>query len=197
MKKLIVLPLLLLLQNCITVSINENEYRNLSIAEKEYIQPFQQVQFHEQSDNQDCFKLFEINTQNVDSLVQHQEYTWIHIWKPYCPNESCTNIAQYENFEKRHRSSGLKMIFTSSTYDMDDIIKYVQSARFSKPVYVLQSSYYGVKNKGIRRKFHKDLDKDYSEDDRIFYSDYLFVKDSLVYMGDEMNDTILERYISK
>jgi hypothetical protein len=195
MKKLVLLSIILLLQSCIT--INESGYRFLSIPEKEYIQPFEQADFQKKRDNSDCFKLFEINTENIKFIIAKQQYTWLHIWLPYCPNESCTNIAQYEEFEKRHSASGLNLSFISSTYDIDDIIKYMKMSNFSKPIYVLQSSYYGVKNKKIRQKFHSEIDPNYKEEDHIFYSDYLFIEDSLVYMGDKMNDSIVKQYITK
>jgi len=70
-------------------------------------------------------------------------------------------------------------------------------SNFSKPIYVLQSSYYGVKNKKIRQKFHSEIDSNYKEEDHIFYSDYLFIEDSLVYMGNKMNDSIVKQYIIK
>ena len=195
MKKLVLLSIILLLQSCIT--INESGYRFLSIAEKEYIKPFEQADFQEKKDNRECFKLFEINTENIKSITAKQEYTWLHIWLPYCPNESCTNITQYEEFEKRHSGSSLNLSFISSTYDIDDIIKYMKMSNFSKPIYVLQSSYYGVKNKKIRQKFHSEIDSNYKEEDHIFYSDYLFIEDSLVYMGNKMNDSIVKQYITK
>ncbi len=197
MKNVFFLVLICLISSCITVSINTNDYEFLSYSEKEYLRPFEHAKLYSAGDNKNCFKLFEVNTENVKSIIEEQEITWLHIWVPYCPNESCTSISQYESFEKQYKSNGLNLAFISATYDMDNIIKIVQQSNFTKPVYVLKSSYFGVKNKKIRTKFHSELDPTFNEEeDLVFHSDYLFVKDSLVYAGPEMNDSIIREYIS-
>tara|TARA_B100000508_G_scaffold140085_1_gene139935 strand:+ start:19295 stop:19891 length:597 start_codon:yes stop_codon:yes gene_type:complete len=195
MKSLFYLLLTLLLTSCIAINVNDYEF--LNYAEKEYLRPYKASTDHEIGDNSACFKLYEINTPEVKSITRENEFTWVHIWLPFCPNESCQNIAQYEWLEKRHQSKGLNLAFISATYDIDDIIKIVQHSKFTKPVYVLQNSYYGRKNKKIRTKFHSEIDPNYEEEDPIFHSDYLFIKDSLVYFVNNMNDSIIESHSMK
>ncbi|MGM0478279.1 MAG: hypothetical protein ACQERC_03570 [Bacteroidota bacterium] len=196
MKKTSIILLAFLFQNCIAINIGQNGYSSLSESEKEQVLPFEQARFQEPGNHKENCNVFEINTANIKPLLEEQEYTWIHIWLPYCSNESCTNIAQYENIEKRNQSHGLKLILASLTYDLENINKYVRAANFSNPVFVLQSSYYGTKLKDIRQKFHSEIHPEYAETGDVYYSDYLFAGDRLVYMGDEMNDSIVEHYSS-
>lgn len=151
MKKLSFLIFFFLFSSCIAINVNDYEFFNY--AEKEYLRPYEASKNHNVSDNSECFKLFKINTPDIKSITRENQLTWIHIWLPYCPNESCTSIAQYESLEKRHKSKDLNLTFISATYDIDDIIRIVQHSHFTKPVYVLQNSYYGRKNKKSERNY--------------------------------------------
>lgn len=163
--------------------------------EKIHIKPFEAANQEEPCKDQRCRSIYEINSADILGLLDEQEYTWVHIWNPYCPDENCVNIGQFETLADTYKNKGLKLVYISATYDISKIFSIAENSSFSKPIYVLDGSYYGPKLKAMRQKLHMDLDKDAGEDDYFFQDDYLFKGDSLIYMGKEANDSIFEKLI--
>lgn len=195
MKKLSTLLLLVVLQSCGLIEINGNGYRYLKFVSKSHILPFHSAKDYNVDDNQSCFKVFEINNENFQSAFKSNELTWVHLWKPYCGNESCTNINQYSDLKSRIDDDRLKLLFVSVAYDMNSIAWYLSNSNFKEIVYVLEDEYYGSKTKWAYQKLHLDFDKTADKDDHFFHDNYLFMGDSLIYKGDKINDSIISSYI--
>jgi len=87
------------------------------------------------------------------------------------------------------------MTFISRTYDINKIITRAKKSNFSKTIYVLDGSYFGYRNKKIAKKLYEDLNTNSKEDDYFFYSNYIFKGDSLIYMGNEINDSIIDNLL--
>ena len=187
--------LVLLVTSCGMIEINESGYRSISHLEGHHIKPFELAESSGSCRDLGCLSVYEITSQNIlDSLSNH-EYSWIHTWLPFCAIEKCVNIYQFENLENNYKSYGLNMTFISRTYDINKIITRAKQSNFSKTIYVLDGSYFGYKNKKVAKKLYKDLNTNSKEDDYFFYSDYLFKGDSLIYMGNEINDSIIDNLL--
>ncbi len=197
MKKYFLFGLFIFFQSCSVIEINESGYRSLTYFEKTHVKPFESATVEKTCEGEGCLTIFEINSENIKSLLGRQEYTWVHIWNPYCSNESCINIEQYEKLENNYADNGLTLNFISGTYDLDHIASIAKKSNFSKTIYVLEGSYYGVKLKEIRKKLYEDINPNSEPDDYFFYDDFLFSGDSLIYMGDDINDSIFDVYLLK
>ncbi len=192
MKLLFASTLLLLISGCGMIEINESGYRSISSLESHHIKPFEASKEPSDCKELDRFMVYEINSKQILDTIKKQPYTWVHIWLPYCPNESCTNINQYENLENKYKNKGLNLLFISKSYDLSRIISTANQSNFSKSIYVLDGAYFGYKNKEISKKLYQDLNTNAQEDDNYFYTDYLFKGDTLVYMGYEVSDSIIQ-----
>jgi hypothetical protein len=194
MKKYTLFSLIIIIQSCITLELGESGYRSLNNFEKLHIQPFESALSEQSCLNENCRTIFEINSNNILELTKNQDYTWVHIWNPYCSNESCVNIDQFAKLENKYIKNGLHLTFISATYDLNQIISTAINSNFSNTIYVLESSFYGVKLKEIRKKLYEDLNTNSKPEDYFFYDDFVFNHDSLIFMG-EVNDSIFETII--
>jgi hypothetical protein len=97
--------------------------------------------------------------------------------------------------ENKYIKNGLQLTFISATYEFNQIISTATNSNFSNPIYVLESSFYGVKLKEIRKKLYEDLNTNSKPDDYFFHEDFVFNHDSLIFMG-KVNDSIFETIIS-
>tara|TARA_R110002050_G_scaffold299169_1_gene464042 strand:+ start:610 stop:1215 length:606 start_codon:yes stop_codon:yes gene_type:complete len=193
----IILMLAILLKSCITIEIGESGYRSLTSYEKNYIKPFEDAGLINSNTTNDSLHIFEINSEDLKSIIKKQDYTWIHIWNPYCSDESCINIEYFEKLENKYQHLGLNLVFISSTYDIQQITSTVKNSGFSKEVYVLESAYYGNKLKDMRKKLYFDLNPKANQDDNFLYDDFIFSNDMQIYKGTEINDSIIEVLIPK
>jgi len=194
MKKYTLFILIIIFQSCITIELSESGYRSLEYFEKLHVKPFESAYNEKSCITENCRAIFEINSNNILELAKNQKYTWIHIWKPYCSNESCVNIEQFSKLENKYINNGLNLTFISTTYDLKQIISIANNSNFSDPIYVLEGSYYGVKFKEIRKKLYEDLNADSKPDDYFFHDDFVFYQDSLIFMGN-VNDSIFDSLI--
>lgn len=194
-KKFTILLGFFIIQSCGLIEINGNGYRYLKYVSKSHIEPFESSYSYDVSDNQSCFKVFEIKNDNIQTAIKSNDITWIHLWKPYCGNESCTNIKQYSDLRSNFEKKGVHLLFVSVTYDINRISKYIKEANFQELVYVLDNDYYGSKTKLAYQKLHLDLDPQATKDDYFFYDNYLFSGDQLIYKGKVINDSIISSYL--
>lgn len=179
-----------LLSSCI-ISINTNSYEFLNDTSKQIIKPFEKSFSYKKSYDGKNLTLFEINSMNINYITNNNEYTWLHIWNPYCHNDHCVNIKPFEEIANKYSLNGLNLIMASSTYDLKQIKNTIDVSGFEQKVYVLENDYYGGKLKQIRNKLNEDLNPEDTLKNT-FYSDYLFKKDSLIFTGHSINDSIVE-----
>lgn len=194
--------LLFLLQSC--KHINSSGYQmfdpNSTFSKAKYMEQLH-ILSHEKVNETTVFNsglnkyIYKINTEEILEIADKNKYTWLHIWLPYCPNDNCVNIGQYEALEKKYKDKGLELLFTSKTYNMRQIFTLAENSDFTLPIYVLDGEYYGYKLKDISQKLYTDLNSDAKEDDYIFHRNYVFKGDSLIYMGNDINDSILDNLI--
>ncbi len=181
----------LLLASCV-VMINENDYRELSETQKkQYLKPFDISVFSNHTNN-DSLVLYELNSENIKTVTKKFPYTLVHLWRPFCKAEACLNIGYYQNVQEKYKKQGLKVLFVSETYDINDIKKRVRDSHFEMPVFVLQDSCYGHKMKKNKQKLlrdftHKSLTKREASVDDLFFKDT-----TLVYAGFIPDDYVLD-----
>lgn len=195
MKKFILFSIvLLLLQSCF-IHINESGYRSLNYVKNLHIKSLEAINNIDSFNTENNKNIYKVNTENIFDIANNHEYTWVHIWNPYCPNDNCVNIGQFEELADHYKSKGLKLVFTSTSYDLKKIFTIADNSSFRKPIYVLDGEYYGVKLKKIRQKLYMDLNKEAKEDDVFFHDDYVFKGDSLIYFGSNITDSIMDKLI--
>lgn len=192
---LLLLSLTFVIASCGLIQINESGYRSINYTKNLHIKAFEATEKYDNFNQGDNKFLFKINSENILATAKDNEYTWLHIWLPFCPNDNCQNIRPYKTLANKYESKGLKTLFTSATYDFKYIFKISGNANFNHPIYVLDGEYYGYKNKKIRQKLYQELNKEAKEDDYIFHDDYIFKGDSLVFMG-KVNDSIMDKIIN-
>ncbi len=197
MKNIIILIVMLLLTNCGIIIINENNYRSLTDSDKNLLRPFDIEIVSQKVNNTEQLYLYEINTNDIKNCVRIQKYTWVHLWRPFCPSESCQNINYYLNIENKLKNYNLQLLLISESYDLNSIEHIVKNSFYDKPIYVLQDLYFGHKIKLNRMKFYNELKTDSSPKTRIGFDDYLFKDSVLIFVGEGLNKHIIDSLITK
>ena len=195
MKNIIRLIIILLLSSCGIIMINKNNYRSLTESDKNRVRPFYIEIVSQKVNNQEKLFLYEINTNDIKKYVRNQKYTWIHLWRPFCPNESCQNINYYLNIENSLKNCDLQLLLISESYDFISIQNIVNNSFYDNPIYVLQDLYYGHKIRSNRMKFYSELMTEHSPKTRIGFDDYLFKDTVLIFIGDGLNEHIIDSLI--
>jgi len=197
MKKIVRLSIILLLTSCGIIMINENDYRSLTDSNKNLIRPFDIELLSEKANNNEQLFLYEINTNDIKNCIRKQKYTWVHLWRPFCPTESCQNINYYLNVENELKHYDFEFLLISETYDFNSIENAVKNSFYDKPIFVLQDLYYGHKIKPNRLKFYNEFKNEYSPKTRIGFDDYLFKDSVLIFVGDGLNEHRIDSLITK
>ena len=169
---------LLCSEGCL-IMIGENSYRGLETSEMHQIEPFQSVLAHEAKDSGADITLYEITSTDIKEAARENPYTWVHIWRPWCPNELCQNIGIFQETSEKYADVALMMI--SQTYDFKEIQGIVNRSSFTLPVYVMKNEYYGHKLRKASEKLAADFD---IEDVYLLGDDLIFKSDSLIYSGE-------------
>lgn len=197
MKNIIILIIILLVTSCGIIMINENNHRSLSDSDKSQIRPFDINIVSQKVKNTEQLYIYEINTNDIKNYVRTQKYTWLHLWRPFCPNESCQNINYYLNIENNLKHYDLEFLLISESYDFNSIENAVKNSFYDKPIFVLQDLYYGHKIRPNRMKLYDELKTDSSPKTRIGLDDYLFKDSLLIFVGEGLNKHKIDSLIIK
>ena len=58
-------------------------------------------------------KVYEINSKNIKTIILQNEYTWVHLWRPFCSAEYCQNIGVFQEIDDRRPGFDSKNSFGS------------------------------------------------------------------------------------
>ena len=170
--------------------INENDYRALEEDQKQNIKSFNLETFDSEVNNQDELILYEITSMDIKTCSQKQEYTWVHIWIPYCGAEQCKSINYYQEAENTFKSNDLKVLLVSNSYDFKTIKSRLEHSNYTKPIFVLKDSYFGHKTKKTGIKLFDDLKQDSSLQSDYGFGDYLYKDTVLIFAGNLEIETV-------
>ncbi len=195
MKNIIKMILILLLPGCGIILINENNYRNLSDSDKIILKPFDPDIVSRKVDN-DQFFIYEINSNDILNCSKKYQFTWVHLWRPFCPNEHCQNLNYLLNTVNAFKSHDIELLLVSESYDLKSIENIVRKSAFDKPIFVLQDAYYGHKIRKNRLKLIADFNSDLPAKTRFGFGEYLFKDSTLIYMGYDLNEHKIDSLIA-
>ncbi|MDY0342744.1 MAG: hypothetical protein RBR28_04170 [Lentimicrobium sp.] len=178
---LALLCLLAMGQSCLI--INENEYRTLSPQHFDRIVLFD-VSLMDRDWPPGEQLLIEVDNNDIDLITQQSSFTWVRLWRPFCPSESCENLALYAAVAEKHPD--LTFMLISETYGLKDISEKFRQSNFKLPVYVLRDSVYGHKMTPARKKFTAETGRGQLIQPQFLDNDFLFTKDSLIFAGEDL-----------
>jgi hypothetical protein len=195
-KTYIILILMVALSSCIVIRIGENNYRDLTVDEKSHVLSFDSTLLSKKVTHSPMY-LYEINMENIKSVLKNSKYTWIHHWVPYCSNDFCKNISVFEDISNQHTE--IQFIMVSTTYEFKEIEETVERSSFNLPIFVLKDSTYGHKLKKAHAKFENEVKMlpQRINENSYFAGDFLFKNDTLIYTGAGLEsklDSILSFY---
>lgn len=196
MKSPLKLILLILLPGCI-IMINENNYRSLDAEDKLSVKPFHLETFDQVLRNGEGITLHEINSNDIKSCLSKHQYTWVHLWRPYCSAKECENLGYYASIEDSLKTFDLNILIVSNSYDLDIIAAKKKYSNYNKPLFVLQDSYYGHKLKKSSLKLFNDLNQDSTLISRFGFDDYLFKDSVLIFVGNLLKKQKIDSLITK
>ena len=178
-----------MLQSCI-IMINENSFRALKYSDKDYFQPFNIDMVNKKVNNKDSLVVYEINSKNIKESASKNKYTWVHLWRPYCPSDFCQNINYFSDIADKKQ--GLSLLLISETYSVETIRSCVVKSDYNRSIFVLQDSYYGHKTRENRLKLYNDFKIDSLVSTKGNFDDYLFKDTVLIFAGNLLNEHIID-----
>ena len=185
--------ILLFLSACIIqFEIGENDYRSLTETQRERIMKAHPETLPRKIREADPLKLYEINTDGIKEFASRSELTWVHLWRPWCPNDHCVNIDYLERIHQPYKNREVQFLMVSVSYDFRTIENIVSNTGFSYPILVLENARYGHKLKAARKEFLSELGLE--EDDKVG-DDFIFADTTLVYNGNIESRNTLDSLI--
>lgn len=167
------------LSGCL-IMIGENDFRSLTTSEIDHILPYESAASIVAVDTTKRQVLYEITAADIMQHAKENAYTWMHLWRPWCPNDKCQNIGVFQ--ETAEKYAGLSFFMVSQTYDFASIARITKQSDFTLPIYVLKDEKYGHK----LTKGRELLAQDFSiEGGRAFGDNLVYKKDSLIYNGND------------
>lgn len=160
--------------------INENNYRGLEAEQLKLIKDYQHPNEISADSHHNLDFLYEITTTEIIEFRSQNEYTWLHIWLPFCPNDNCQNISVYQETAAKYQNLGFLMI--SATYDVNEIHEIKKRSKFTHPIYVIKNASYHHKQRKLIEMFMNEL-KVRKELHHV--DDLIYKGDSLIYVGNE------------
>jgi hypothetical protein len=189
--------LCLLLSSCASIlntvlKLNDNnDYAELTIAEKSNVKPYGQSL--KPSSFQKDTLLYEIDSIDIKTITTSEELVWIHLWRPFCNAKSCQIITPFAAKAKKHN---VELFMVSETYNFNDLNKIAKESNFTLPIYVVKGNTFGHNIDKSRKLFLKSLAKNQFIQPAKFASDFLFKNGKLIYANDFLIDS-LDRVLEK
>jgi len=196
MKSISLIPLislisLILFTACgiITFEINENGYRTLSDKDKALFKPFDASIVTKQVNNREDLQVFEITSQHIKNYSKEHEYLWIHLWRPYCKADYCTNIKFFSDAVANYPDEDIEVMLVSENYDLPQIKEVVKNSPYSKPIFVLDGKWYGAKTRATKKQFLQEVNnnENLNVDLDDLWDDYLFKDSVLIFAGNHID----------
>jgi len=178
----------LLLSSCV-MDIGTNMYQSCT---KEQLSHFKPAEASSQFKGNDTLNLlvYEINSKEIKKRLIGQQYTWVHMWRPYCKADYCENINYPKNVSAKRN---IQYLLLSQVYDLANIRKSLARTAYDQPVYVIENSSYkmGSKTNG-KNKAATQMRKELNNNSKLTLSkwgdDLLFKDTLLIYAGEAALD---------
>lgn len=175
--------LIIVLNGCNVIHINENDRWTLKDTEKEFIQPFNiGLYSHRLNNTKDLF-LYEINSDNIRQCLTQHDYMWIHFWDPKCSGTNCLNLNYMADIPAKFKAFDMGVLLISEYYDYSSIRHVIENSDYTEPLFVMQNEYYGPKVRPARLKFYNDFKNDNSPQTKWGFREYFFRDTVLMYSG--------------
>lgn len=142
------------------------------------------------------YSLTEIDGSDLKKILQHEKYTWIYYWIPYCKGPHCMGMHFNEKISDQFAAKGVRLIMLSQVYDSVLIAPQVRLSGFGQPVYVIKDSVYTHNMRKNRDRFTFEITGD-KKIQKMRPSHLVFKGDSLIYYGAEMSAHIMDSVLNK
>lgn len=161
------------------VYINNDGYGYLNEAEKQHFQPFPAEISLTSGYDTTALIIYRLCEQDIQKILKSYDYTWVHIWAPYCPSADHAGLLNKLQLAATTAGQRLNVVLISSSYDYDAIKSRVSYSRYPFPVYVLDEACFGSSRGKALRHLHRVLHHHQVSGKRGFFGDYL-LKDTTV-----------------
>lgn len=189
-KTIFLCGIIFLCYSCGIIQINENNYDKLTEKDKKKIKTFNESLSNEIGST--SFAIYEINTTEIKNQLKKNNFTWVHLWAPYCKGDECKRLSYYTELKKKYSNFNLKIYVTSIFYDVTLINEIVLNNKYEEPIYVLQNSYFGKNMSKAQKKLNQELT---NTQEKKWFSEYLFKDTILLYKGYDINGPLLDSLI--
>ncbi|MHB1277430.1 MAG: hypothetical protein ACYC1Q_03465 [Bacteroidia bacterium] len=177
--------ILLSSESPIRIQIGTNDYDANNAHLMKRVQPFDPAKIGIERNADDTLVLFETSGKDVMEFTGHVPFTWIHIWRPWCPNDKCQDISMFDLGSNAHQDKGLFLIMLSESYDLKHIDTITMHSAFLQPICVIDAKTYGTSIKKNRQKFLEELGAGRISEN--LEDDFIFRRDSLIFSGEIPN----------
>lgn len=173
----------------ITIEIGENGYRSLSDKDKALFKPFDASIMTKQVDNRENLQVYEVTSQHIKAYSKEHKYLWVHLWRPYCKADYCTNIKFFADAVAQYPDEDMEVMLVSENYDLPQIKEVVKNSPYDKPIFVLDGKSYGSKTKANKIQFLEEINNNelLQVDPKGLWDDYLFKDSVLIFAGTHMD----------
>lgn len=186
--------LVFFLSSCI--SLNPNGYKYLTTTGRQQLKPFSVDSLSNRAERSNWqYTLTELTGSDMKQVLQHEKYTWIYFWLPYCKGPHCRGMFYNEKISDQFASKGVRLIMLSQIYDSAVIVPQVRLSGFSQPVYVIKDSAYTHNTRKNRDRFVYEITGD-KEISKQRPAHLIFKGDSLIYSGVDMSAHIMDSVLS-
>lgn len=173
----------------ISFEINENGYRSLPAKDKALFKPFDAAIVTQQVDNLEDLQVYEINSQHVKAYSKQHKYLWVHLWRPYCKADYCTNIKFFSDAIANYPDEDIEVMLVSENYDLPQIKEVVKNSPYDKPIFVMDGGWFGSKTRANKKQFLAEINnnENLQVENNGLWDDYLFKDSVLIFAGDRMD----------
>lgn len=171
------------------IEINENGYRSLEKGDKAFFKPFDASILNQTVDNVGDIKVYELNSQQVKACSKTHQYLWVHLWRPYCTAEYCTNIKYFPDVVSQFPEQDLELMLVSENYDLSQIKESVKNSPYGKPIFVMDGNWFTYKTRANKKQFFTEINNNPNLDVKNtgWWDDYFFKDSVLIFAGDHLD----------
>jgi hypothetical protein len=171
--------LFILLSSC-AIRINDNGYRSLKAKDKMQLQRYKPGMAPNSG-------YYEITGAEIKQAMAAAPYTWVHLWRPYCPGPQCYPPIYYARIAQQHEQ--VQFFLLSENYDPWHIARQMQHGAINHPIYFVMDSVYGHNADRNRKRIIAEM---MGAGHGRGSSHIIFKGDKPVYMGYDMSNAIMD-----
>ncbi|MFK7970435.1 MAG: hypothetical protein AB8F95_08715, partial [Bacteroidia bacterium] len=152
-------------------------------------------------DHSENLYVYEITSRDIETITKKHAYTWVHTWLPTCSGDYCQNISYLEHFADQYKDKDMALVLISEEYSLKEIKQIASTSRYSHPIGIMKSGYFGYKVKKASQKLYHDLTKteptQESLNEAIITDEYFFKNGELVFKASDMEADDLARLMTE